>query len=180
MLLLLQISPLFAYSRIDCNFDSSACSYTEGSAHSWMRTNNATVRPGHDHTSGHGYWLSTNSISNNHSGTQEFSVISPYVYSTRGPVCLRFWYVLFFGAEQLAPFEVKINHQQSAFNGQIMWSSLTKQTVNNWTQAWVEIPPQSSYFYVSWQAILTSEYYDIVGIDDITLSPGACPHALHK
>ncbi len=99
-------------------------------------------------------------------------MLSPYVYSTSGPSCLRFWYV-FFGLEK-AQFDVKINHQQNTFNAQMLWSKLTPQS-NNWIQGYVDIPRQSSYFYVIWHATLTSKYHDTVGIDDVTLSPGACP-----
>lgn len=86
--------------------------------------------------------------------------------STSGPYCLRFWYH-FFGLEK-AQFDVEINGRKNAFNARTIWSKITPQS-NNWIQGYVDIPPQSSSFYLLFHALLTAKYHDTAGVDDITL-----------
>lgn len=174
---------MFIYTEIDCNFEDSSCGYSVLTGNSWTRTSNASIDPGHDHTCSTisassssskkcGTWLSS-IPSSNYSGTQEFTVLTPYIYSTSQPGCLKFWYH-FFGLEK-AQFDVRVNYQATLFNAQVLWEKITPQS-NNWVQGYVDVPKQShTYIYIIFHAILTSKYHDTVGIDDITYTPGACP-----
>ena len=90
------------------------------------------------------------------------------------PGCLSFWYHMF--GKNPANFSLLLNTKRSPFTGTptLLW--IKRQPVsNNWMLAQVDIPAQTDAYYLMYRASLSSTSRDIIALDDITYTVGACP-----
>ena len=90
------------------------------------------------------------------------------------PKCLTFWYYMF--GRNPANFSLLLNTVQSPLTGQpqLLWIKRQPEKYD-WAQAQVNIQPQSKPYYLMFRASLQSTSEDMLGLDDITYTDGACP-----
>ena len=89
------------------------------------------------------------------------------------PKCLTFWYYMF--GRNPANFSLYVNNLQTPFEGplKLLWIKRQPQA-NKWVQAQVEIPVQTSLYYLMFRASLPSISQDTIALDDITYTDGEC------
>ena len=92
------------------------------------------------------------------------------------PKCLTFWYYMY--GRNPANFSLFVNNLQTPFEGplKLLWIKRQPQA-NNWVKAQVEIPVQTSQYYLMFRASLPSTSHDVIALDDITYADGECTSA---
>ncbi|XP_021371353.1 MAM and LDL-receptor class A domain-containing protein 1-like, partial [Mizuhopecten yessoensis] len=91
-------TPSSSTNSVTCNFDYNFCGWTnpKNDDFDWTRQRGSTASshtgPSTDHTSGHGYYIFTES-SNRHANQR--ALLQSILVSQTGPHCLTFWYHLY-------------------------------------------------------------------------------------
>ena len=111
------------------------------------------------------------SMYGNNTATLMSSSAQPSMTSSK---CLTFWYHMF--GKDPANFSLIINSAASPLTGQprLLWIKRQPQS-NNWMKAQVNIPAQTNSYYLMFRASLMGPSRDIIALDDITYTDGACP-----
>ena len=166
-------------SSLTCDFEQSMCGWLvidTGPKLGWYRTSNIFVEPGIDHTSLkrpqpklHGTWITSETNLGDEYHTNYFQS-AHIIKASKNVNCISFWYY-YFGVE-MSQFSLFISPDSSTNNLNQLWTRIRPKE-RNWSQAYVEIEPQSHDYYLVFVARLTS--MTIVSIDDVQTYDSACP-----
>jgi hypothetical protein len=173
------IKPINA--NLTCDFETDMCGWIDNQENQvskldWQRTNDNNIDPGYDHTSriipkrsNSGFFVYTRR-NKGMVGNENATLISALPQSF-GTYCVSFWYHMF--GRDKATFELGTHEQKNGINPVVFWRKKTPQS-NNWIKAQVSITIQKPA-YIIFRAQLMPQSNDIIGIDDITFTNGACP-----
>ncbi|XP_033751998.1 MAM and LDL-receptor class A domain-containing protein 1-like [Pecten maximus] len=163
-------SPSSANS-VTCSFDSNFCGWTNptNDDFDWTRHSSSTASthtgPSADHTSGHGYYVFTET--SNRKANQRALLQSVQVSQT-GPHCLVFWYHMY--GSDIGTLNLYV--QTGASPGSPEWTRSGEQA-NAWREANVTFSPTAP-FNLIFEGIMTNGYRGDISLDDITLTAGTC------
>ncbi|XP_069133150.1 MAM and LDL-receptor class A domain-containing protein 1-like [Argopecten irradians] len=158
-------------NSVTCNFDTNFCGWTNPKTDDfdWTRqnqpTNSARTGPQSDHTSGHGYYVFTES--SNRRPNQKALLQSVQVQQT-GPHCLSFWYHMY--GSNIGTLNLYV--QTGATPGSPEWTRSGEQG-NAWRTTNVTFTPAAP-FNLIFEGVMANGYRGDISLDDVTLTSGTC------
>ncbi|XP_021371354.1 MAM and LDL-receptor class A domain-containing protein 1-like [Mizuhopecten yessoensis] len=165
---------------MSCDFESTTvCGFQQDHTDQfdWTRGSGSTgsrgTGPSNDHTYGtsRGHYMFTEA-SGRHPGNKA-RLISPIYKGPSTPMCLKFWYHMYGSSGQT----LNIYRLTRGVLGTPIWSKSGSQG-NPWLVASVSIPVASqsnSPYQVVFEGIIGRTFRSDIGIDDFSITSGACP-----
>ncbi|XP_078676753.1 apolipoprotein(a)-like isoform X1 [Branchiostoma floridae x Branchiostoma belcheri] len=157
-------------ARIDCDFDTDVCGYTNDSTTDfyWTRRQGWTPQsnngPLADHTSGSGYYMMTQAEHHPNPGDKT-SLISPTI-DVYTHACLRFVYHIY--GHEIGTLNVHVEGPR----GKTTIFSSTGNNTNTWLKAEIEV--EAGSFRVLFEAERGTNPNTNIAIDDVHLTEGFC------
>ncbi|GFN85250.1 MAM and LDL-receptor class a domain-containing protein 2-like [Plakobranchus ocellatus] len=170
--------PAAFFSPALCDFEEGLCGYTQENTDDfdWTRTSRATssvnTGPTNDHSlrTAQGYYLYMEASLPQKAGDKA-RIMSP-VYAGGGPECLEFYYHMHGAAEGYLIVYVRAVGEQE--QGSTVWS-MHGDRGDQWRLAQATVK-RSSPYQIVFEGTVGANYSSDIGLDDIRISPGACPH----
>ncbi|NWV78566.1 AEGP protein, partial [Dasyornis broadbenti] len=160
------VSPTAA--ELSCNFERGMCGWFQdlSSDFKWVRS--MGQGQGSDHTTGSGYFLSVDpSVLWSHG--QRARLLTTHQEPAAAPRCLSFWYRL--AGPQIGTLNLKLRLEGG--EEMVLWTCRGTQG-SIWHQAWATLPATGQQRYQVAFEVLRDGFLGDVGLDDLTLTAGAC------
>ncbi|GFR70367.1 MAM and LDL-receptor class A domain-containing protein 2-like, partial [Elysia marginata] len=172
-----------------CDFEIDLCGYiqlTQDDIFDWVRWSNKTqssgTGPSRDHTTRNGYGYYMHMDASNHISGQNAKLMSPKVLVPGAvstgvvgpqpqPHCVYFWYHML--GRQMGQLNVYARNRQGLDS--LIWTNSGERGIY-WFQGRAQVDGSVGDFNVVFEGVVGTGYRGDIGLDDIRIAKGECPH----